>query len=316
MHIPAFLLIIKLSHTTILSTVQHKLQYTHQAIPIHDKSSNNSNDNTNNPFTTVTAQMFAQMKLLAAYLLIASAVVAPSLTSGLTSAAEVNVDFAWRLKSGNYSLPNRHASNIPKRSMDCGLNLPKRSTDCKALSTREDDTDVKVKVYENSVMTFGEWPNLKKGETHPISPPTFTNLWNDVVAASCNDAEYGKHIGKAKTPQHMGGIQGTLEMWLEGTFWGEEVRDGLVDVLRQAFDRAVVREFHHSGKAMYEWGPKDLFVIRRSNEYAYDTMRMILRTKGESEDGCGDIISRILELGGLVSPLFGLVSVACATADM
>jgi hypothetical protein len=126
----------------------------------------------------------------------------------------------------------------------------------------------------------------------------------------------GEHIGKAKTPQHMGGIQGTLEMWLEGTFWGEEVRDGLVDVLRQAFDRAVIRENSDNGFQMYEWGPKDLFAIRKSNEYAYDTMRMVLRTKKESEDGCGNIASRILELGGLISPLFGLVSVACATADM
>ena len=67
---------------------------------------------------------------------------------------------------------------------------------------------------------------------------------------------------------------------------------------------------------MYEWGPKDLFVVRRSNDYASDEMRMFIRTKEESEDGCGDIISRILELGGLISPPFGLVSVACASADM
>jgi hypothetical protein len=194
--------------------------------------------------------------------------------------------------------------------------LPKRSTDCKALSAREDDSNVKVKVYENSVVTMGHWGNLKKDEAIPISPPTFSNLWNAVVAASCNDAECGEHIGKTKTRQHMAMSQGTLEMWLEGTFWGEEVRDALVDVLRQAFDRAVVREYSDNGFQMYEWGPKDLFVIRKSNEYAYDTMRMVLRTKGESEDGCGDIASRILELGGLISPLFGLVSVACATADM
>ena len=260
--------------------------------------------------------MFARVKLLAAYLLIASAAAAPSPTSGWTSAAEMDGDFAWRLKSGNYSLPDTHASSLSKRStVKCNLSLPQRSTDCKALSAREDGSDVKVKVYENSVMTFGHWGNLKKDEPHPISPPTFTNLWNDVVAASCNDAECGDHIGKAKTPQHMGGMQGTLEMWLEGTFWGEEVRDGLVDVLRQAFDRAVVRENSDNGYQMYEWGPKDLFAIRKSNEYAYDTMRMVLRTKTESEDGCGDIASRILELGGLSSPLFGLVSVACATAD-
>ena len=260
--------------------------------------------------------MFAKLEFLATYFLIASAAAAPSFTSGPTSVAESD-DFEWRLKTGNYSLPASHSSGLPKRSINCNLSLPKRSNHCKALSARDDDSDVKVKVYENSVMTFGQWFNLKKGETHPISPPTFSNLWNDVVAASCNDAECGEHIGKATTQRHMHMSQGgTLEMWLEGTFWGEQVRDALVDVLRQAFDRAVVREFHHSESAMYEWGPKDLFVIRRSNEYAYDTMRMVLRTKSESEDGCGDIASRILELGGLISPLFGLVSVACATADM
>jgi hypothetical protein len=250
--------------------------------------------------------MFARLDLLAACLLTASAAAATSSIS-----ESVTEDFEWRIKTGNYSLPNSHPPS--KRSMDCSLNLPKRSTDCKALSAREDDSNVKVKVYENSVMTFGHWT---LGEAHPISPPTFSNLWNEVVAASCNDAECGDHIGKAKTPQHMAGIPGTLEMWLEGTFWGEEVRDGLVDVLRQAFDRAVVREFSDNTYQMYEWGPKDLFVIRRSNDYASDEMRMFIRTKQESEDGCGDILSRILELGGLVSPLFGLVSVACASADM
>jgi hypothetical protein len=261
--------------------------------------------------------MFTTLKLLVTYLLIASAAASPSFSSGSTSTVEGDGDFEWRLKTGNYSLPYRHASGLPKRSTDCNLSLPKRSTDCKALSAREDDSDVKVKVYENSVVTFGQWFNLKKDESHPISPPTFSNLWNNVVAASCNDAECGEHIGKTTTQQHMHMSQsGTLEMWLEGTFWGEEVRDALVDVLRQAFDRAVVREYSDNGFQMYEWGPKDLFVIRRSNEYAYDTMRMVLRTKSESEDGCGDIASRILELGGLISPLFGLVSVACATADM
>ena len=105
--------------------------------------------------------------------------------------------------------------------MDCSLNLPKRSTDCKALSAREDDSNVKVKVYENSVMTFGDWyQTWREGESRPISPPAFSNLWNEVVAASCNDAECGDHVGKAKTQQHMGMSQGTLtlEMWLEGTF--------------------------------------------------------------------------------------------------
>jgi len=313
-----FLLIAILPHTTIQA--HHHTSYIRpvKLLPLLQVSTRNeSKDNSNNNlFTILTTNMFTTLKLLAAYLLIASAAASPSFSLGSTSTAEGEGDFEWRLKSGNYSLPNSHALGLPKRSTDCNLSLPKRSTDCKALSAREDDTDVKVKVYENSVMTFGQWFNMKKGETHPISPPTFTNLWNDVVAASCNDAECGEHIGKAKTQQHMHMSQGTLEMWLEGTFWGEEVRDALVDVLRQAFDRAVVREFHHSGSAMYEWGPKDLFVIRRSNEYAYDTMRMVLRTKRESEDGCGDIASRILELGGLISPLFGLVSVACATADM
>ena len=45
-------------------------------------------------------------------------------------------------------------------------------------------------------------------------------------------------------------------------------------------------------------------------------MRMVLRTKTECEDGCGDIASRILELVGIISPQFGLVNVARANADM
>ncbi|GAB7331815.1 hypothetical protein MBLNU13_g03769t1 [Cladosporium sp. NU13] len=145
--------------------------------------------------------MFARVRHLAAYLLIASAAAAPSLTSGLTSAAEMDV---------YPSDPPTAASACPKIH---GL---------QGSSAREDDTNFKVKVYENSIMTFGQLFNLKKGESHPISPPTFTNLWNDVVAASCNDAECGEHIGKASTKRHMHTIQGgTLEMWLEGTFWGE-----------------------------------------------------------------------------------------------
>lgn len=253
---------------------------------------------------------FAKLQLLAALLLVTSVTAVPTLDNAPVRDAD------WLPRGGNFSVPKRYGMDVSKRSGECNLSLPKRSTDCKALSAREEDTPVKVKVYENSVMTFGEWYNMKKDEVIPLSPPTFTNLWNDVVAASCNDVECGEHLGKAKTPQHMGGIQGTLEMWLEGVFWDEATRDGLVDILRQAFDKAIVREYVENGWQMYEWGPKDLFVIRRSNQYSNDHLRMVLRTKSESEDGCGDIISRILELGGLVSPLFGLVSVACATNDM
>lgn len=155
-------------------------------------------------------------------------------------------------------------------------------------------------------MTFGHW-NLAKGEERPNSPPTFTNLWNDVVAASCNALECGEHVGKAFTRQHMAGA-GTLQMWLEGEYQREELRDEMLPVLRQAFDRAVARVYSDNGYQMYEWGPKHLFAMRESGQ----SLRMVLRTRSESEDGCGDIVSRILNPGGLVSPDFGLVSVACA----
>lgn len=207
-------------------------------------------------------------------------------------------------------MPKNHALGLPKRSTDCALTLPKRSAQCSALDARDEDTEVKMLVYEDSVMTFGHWGNLKKDEPIPISPPTFTNLWNDVVAASCNELECSEEIGKASTRQHMSGT-GTLDMWLEGKHWNAQLRDEMVEVLRQAFDRAVVREYSDNGFQMYEWGPKDLFALRKNGQY----LRMTMRTRSESEEGCGDIVSRILELGGLISPLFGLISVACATAD-
>lgn len=49
-------------------------------------------------------------------------------------------------------------------------------------------------------------------------------------------------------------------MWLEGEFFGIEERDALVAVLREAFDKAIVREFSDNGYQGYEWGPKDMFV--------------------------------------------------------
>jgi hypothetical protein len=63
---------------------------------------------------------------------------------------------------------------------------------------------------------------------------------------------------------------------------------------------------------MYEGGPKNLFAVRKTGQ----SLQLVLRTQSESEDGCGDIVSGILELGELISPLFGFVSIACATADM
>lgn len=157
-------------------------------------------------------------------------------------------------------------------------------------------------------MTFGHWGKPKKDEAITISPPTFTNLWNDVVAARCNELERSEAIGKASTRQHMSG-RGTLYMWLEGKHWNEELRDEMVDVLWQAFDRAVVREYSDNGFQMYEWGPKDLFALRKNGQH----LRMTIRTQSESVESCGDSVSRILELGGLIYPIFGLVSVARAS---
>jgi hypothetical protein len=51
--------------------------------------------------------------------------------------------------------------------------------------------------------------------------------------------------------------------------------------------------------------PKDLLAARKTGQ----SLRLVLRTRSESEDGCGDIVSRILELGELISPKCGLVNV-------
>lgn len=272
----------------------------------------NNNNNINNPFTTITTEMFARVEFLATYLVIAHAAATQSLTSGSIHEFEGDNDPEWRFKTGNFSVPKAHTPAFPKRSMDCNLSLPKRSNWCSALETRDDDdAEVKVLVYEDSVVSYGRW-NLKKDEVMPLSPPGFTNLWNDVVTASCNIIECGSHVGKAKTAQYFNSRPGTLNMWLEGDYWNETIRDEMVAVLRQAFDKAVVREYFNVDYAMYEWGPKDLFARHKGG----DSLRMVMRTESESEDGCGDIVSRILELGGLVSPLFGIVSVGCATADM
>jgi hypothetical protein len=259
-----------------------------------------------------TPKMSSKLTIFAAWLLIASATAVPAPNAERSVGPKWEHDANWLPRGGNFSVPKNHALGMPKRSMDCNLSLPKRSAQCNALSAREENAEVKVLVYADSVMTFGHWGNLKKGEERPVSPPTFTNLWESVVAASCNSLECGKHIGKASTRQYMDRPQPNLEMWLEGDYWEEALRDEMVAVLRQAFDRAVVREYADNGYQMYEWGPKDLFAVRKTGQ----SLRLVLRTQNESEDGCGDIVSRILEMGELVSPLFGLVSVACATADM
>lgn len=143
--------------------------------------------------------MSRSLSLLATWLLATSAIAAPAPNPDWTPAPEWETDPNWLPRGGNFSVPKNHALGLPKRSTDCSLTLPKRSTQCDALNARDEDTEVKMLVYEDSVMTFGHWGNIWKGETRPISPPTFTNLWNDVVAASCNELECSEEIGKAST---------------------------------------------------------------------------------------------------------------------
>lgn len=190
------------------------------------------------------------------------------------------------------------------------LNHAKRFTDCNALEARQEGDSMRVLVYEDSIMTWANWNNIN-GEELPISPPAFTELWNSVVEASCNELECGEHIGIAKAEQYHRGPPQTLHMWLECSFYDVERRDPLVALLRQAFDRAVVREWEDSGLAMGEWGPKDMCTKAENGDH----LRFVLRTKTESEEGCGDIISRILAMGELVSPVFGVVNIACGTKD-
>lgn len=239
--------------------------------------------------------MISTARLLGAVLLATFATAAP--TQELKVPEDIN-DPNWLPRNGNFSVP---------RNYDVGMQ--KRAAECSSLEARS-DTDVLVKVYDNSIMAWATWFHQDAVDgVYPTSPTTFTNLWNDVVAASCNDAECDKHIGKAETARYYHTHTGTLEMWLEGEFFGEERRDNLVGLLRQAFDRAIVRD-QQTEKAMAEFGPKDLFAKHTNG----DSLRMVMRTPQESEEGCGDIISRVLSLGELISPIFGLVSIACATA--
>jgi hypothetical protein len=65
--------------------------------------------------------------------------------------------------------------------------------------------------------------------------------------------------------------------------------DEMVAVLRQVFDRAVVREYADNDFQMYEWGPRDLFAVRKTGQ----SLRLVLRTQSESKGGCGDIVPMI-----------------------
>ena len=97
-------------------------------------------------------------------------------------------------------------------------------------------------------------------------------------------------------------------MYLEGAF-APNMRDGLFSLLRQAFDRAVVRNW--VGDQVEEWGPKDMDAYIVGNNH----LRSVLKVKGEEEGGCGEVVSRINAFGGLVHPFFGLVEAICAEVN-
>ena len=117
-HLPV-LLIFSIPHLTITlpETLKPQLISTSVIISLLGVSLHNQS-NKNDIFASTIAKMFARLELLAACLITASAVAAPSPASG-----SMTEDFEWRIKTGNYSLPNSHT--LPKRSMDCSLNLPK-----------------------------------------------------------------------------------------------------------------------------------------------------------------------------------------------
>lgn len=246
------------------------------------------------------------MKILAAWLLVVSAVAAPA-----SDRIPDEVDEIPLPESGNFDVPKRpdlkHVTQTEESDPWPSVWMPNYDALHEALSPLEEEITIKMVIYNVSVTTFGDWPDLKEGEERPISPPTFTNLWDNVVAASCNDVRCGEDIGTTKTPQHMGGIKGTLEMRLEGSFENVKTRDEIFAVLREAFDRSVVRDFPDNGFQMQESGPKHIFALTKDR----DSLRAVISSRKESEEDCSDIVSRFMAHGELFSPMFGNVKVGC-----
>jgi len=212
------------------------------------------------------------------------------------------------------SIFTRSAFAFPTEQVDIDtLNvrneIPLNVTNYRMMKRQEEDRNL-VFVSPGEVQTFARYPDyqFKDGETKPTAPPAFTTLWDSVVEASCNPTRCGRDIGKVSAVAWVGYNQRRIEMYLDGTF-APDKRDDLFSLLRQAFDKAVVRNW--AGDEVEEWGPKDMDAYVVGNNH----LRSVLKVQGEYEGGCGEVVDRINSLGGLISPIFGLVEAICSMAN-
>lgn len=138
-----------------------------------------------------------------------------------------------------FALPTEHFDvNIPDDSNAIPLNV----TNYRIMKRQEEDRNL-VWVSPSEIQTYAWYParDLKDG-IGPTAPPAFTKLWDNVVEASCNPTRCGKDIGTVTAQGYTTYSRYRIEMYLEGTF-APNMRDGLFSWLRQAFDRAVVRNW-------------------------------------------------------------------------
>jgi hypothetical protein len=208
----------------------------------------------------------------------------------------------------------RSSSALPTEQFDIDTSnghneIPLNVTNHRMMRRQQEDRNL-VFVAPGEIQTYARYPlyRFKNGETRPTAPPAFTTLWDGVVEASCNPTRCGRDIGKVSAVAWVGYNQHRIEMYLEGTF-APDMRDNLFSLLRQAFDRAVVRNWVDD--EVEEWGPRDMDAYIVGNNH----MRSVLKIQGEDEGGCGEVVDRINALGGLVHPFFGLVEAICEAAN-
>ncbi|KAM0710354.1 hypothetical protein Q7P35_002716 [Cladosporium inversicolor] len=211
------------------------------------------------------------------------------------------------------SILARSSFALPTKQFDIDIlddhnDIPLNVTNSRMMRRQQEDRNL-VFVAPGEIQTYAWYPARDfRDSERPTAPPGFTELWDNVVEASCNPTRCGRDIGKVTAQAWTTYSQRRIEMYLEGTF-APDMRDNLFSLLRQAFDRAVTRNW--AGDEVEEWGPRDMDAYIVGNNH----LRSVLKVKGEDEGGCGEVVDRINALGGLIHPFFGLVEAICAAAN-
>lgn len=203
-----------------------------------------------------------------------------------------------------FALPTQHCE-IDK--LENQYDEPLNVTEYQKLMRRQMEDKNMVFVADGEIQTYAWYPDSDwKDEPKPTAPPAFTKLWDSVVEASCNPTRCGKDIGTVTAVAWTTYSQRKIEMYLDGLF-APDMRDNLFSLLRQAFDKAVTRNWVKD--EVEEWGPRNLQAYIVGGNH----LRSVLQVKGEDEGGCGEVVGRINAFGGLVHPFFGLVEALCDT---